>query len=233
MRFHLLFFCVFVARSLASHLPNAHSDTLPLDVFHSIQDCLPFNILVQPSNKNEYKLVVDSDVDLLNAIEIDVHAGTLYLGLKNGFKTEHVMKVTLYMPADTLKHISKSSQAQLVVGPGLDVSELTISARGAAGVYVFDAKVNSLAVEAEDISDVYVEGHIQTANFVASGTARICGYGIEGKVEVYADSIGRIYVKVANPHVRVEGRLSDIGTVYVANGGCHVRGVRYLLQRFL
>ena len=198
-----------------------------LEPFSAINDCLPFNVKVEPTKvRDAYGLSIEGEKSLVKAISAKVRNGVLSLGLKREFETQRIIKVTVQVPRDVLDAIVKTSTSVLVVSPGLKTKGLTIITSSVAAVRVFDADIDDLVVEANGSSIVFAEGKIKQARVDVDGTAKTYVYGVTKNAEVFAESIGHIYIRADNKNVKVDGRVEGLGRVYLTKGSCSVDGVR-------
>ena len=213
-------------------LQPLESKEVTLEPFSAISDCLPFNVKVEPSKvKDVYAVSIEGEKSLVKAISAKVRNGVLSLSLKRAFETERIIKVIVQVPRDMLDTIMKTSTSVLVVAPGLKTKELTIMTSGVAAVRVFDANINDLVVEANGSSVVFAEGKIKQARLDVGDTAKTYVYGVTTNAEVFANSIGHIYIQAANKNVEVDGRVEGLGRVHLNKGTCSVDGVRLYSER--
>ena len=77
------------------------ASTTVIPAFTSINVCLPYNVLIQPSSDSTYQYIVDADPGVNEAIDATVQNGALTLGPKGGapntltFQAPNAIKVTV------------------------------------------------------------------------------------------------------------------------------------------
>ena len=75
---HIALSLVCVAAALTGHV-SCEPRPFALQPFTSINICLPFNLLIQPSRDASYAIVVDADPGVLEALNASVANGALTL----------------------------------------------------------------------------------------------------------------------------------------------------------
>lgn len=120
-----------------------------LGEFSGIRTCLPFNLLIKPSD-GEYSLTVDSDESIDKAIKAEVSAGVLELTTQTGFDVSKPIKVWVTLPRDRLENIVKSAAADVVVQDGFRVRELDVLVNGLGQMIIYNIVVDDLVLESTE-----------------------------------------------------------------------------------
>lgn len=132
-------------------LANAEPEVRVLEEFTSIRTCLPFNLLIKPSEEGEpeYSLTIDTD-DHPISISSEVDESVLTVTTTTGFDIPTAIKVTIALPNSKLSKIFKAAAADLVVAPGFDVPSLDVQVNGIGQLIINDLTTEDLLVAGQE-----------------------------------------------------------------------------------
>lgn len=132
--------------------------------FYAIRSCLPFNVLVLPSNASSNisatgplgspgdntngtgRVVFVAEQDVINATNVTVTNGVLALSLAHGFATRQAIQLTVYTALQPLVYAGSFGSGDLVLGPGIHTTSLAIYSSGVSQVKAFNMTVQDLAI---------------------------------------------------------------------------------------
>lgn len=105
--------------------------TMRMDPFSKIVHCAPFNLMISPSP--DYKVVVVAEDDVKAAVSAEVHGETLHLDVKQGFRTDKPIQVTIGLPRDKLKSVKNVfPKSDVAVSEGFSVQRFMAQVSGTA-----------------------------------------------------------------------------------------------------
>ncbi|KDD76852.1 hypothetical protein H632_c86p1 [Helicosporidium sp. ATCC 50920] len=193
-----------------------------LGEFHTVQSCVPFNVVITPGDK--YQVEVKAEKPVVDAITSDVKSGVLQIGIR-AVKTKENIEVTVTLPKSKLRFIQLSNTvATTFVEPGFDVPELNLSiGGGGSSLYVDGIAVNNLTLNSSGTSSLAVRGSIDSANVISSNVANTALSKVKGRVQVHVSGISKVFVE-ADPafakDVKISGSAQELGAVQYAGGQC-------------
>lgn len=206
------------------------SMTIALDEFKAVRSCLPFNLLLAPSDDNEtYAIAIEADGSVAEAINASVVDGVLAIGTVSGFNATGPIKATVTMPKGALQNLDKNSASDVVLAPGFELPSLTIMSSVVGRYLVFGVTVDELTIESAGTAVVYVEGKIGAARASASGTGSVFLKGVTDSVDVDGSDIARIVIDAAKKDVKISGTVSQLAQVFTTDGDCAIQGGRSLV----
>lgn len=118
-----------------------------LGEFSAILTCLPFNLLIKPS-EGEYSLTIDSDEGIDKVVSAEVSEGVLQLSAKTGFTATQPIKAWVTLPSDKLKEIVGLGGGNVVVQQGFKAKKLKV-VKGSGEMIILDIRVDDLVLESK------------------------------------------------------------------------------------
>lgn len=128
--------------------------TPELEAFSAVDVTSAFEVTVRPGD--EAALVLRTDDNLVDRIDIGVEAGTLSLGLDGGVR-DATLQADLTVPASSLTSITLSGAATLTGTDPLESPTLSLSLEGASRAFLVLA-TDELEVSAQGASVVNASG---------------------------------------------------------------------------
>lgn len=138
-----------------------------VDAFTGIEAGGAFVIYV--TTKDQTSVVVESDENLMDAIETKVQGGKLKIsssGIRNA------TKLNIYVTAPQINYINLSGAAKLQGNNSLQTEKMEIIASGASEIDV-ELNADELTVNASGASDVDLSGNAGHSNIIASGASNV------------------------------------------------------------
>lgn len=196
-----------------------------LEPFTAIRTCLPFNLLVTPSDDDSYSFTIDADKSIEQALKLEVADSLLTVTTSKGFNSTTAIKAWVSLPKDKLLKIEKSAAADLVVGEGFVVDQLDILVNGLGQLSVFGLTANDLVLENTKIAHFVVRGgKIKRARVSGRDTSTIYLSGVVNSVEVSLSGLSKLFVESPSDKLQISGRSTTLSRVFYNKGKCRVRG---------
>ncbi|KAK9865682.1 hypothetical protein WJX84_000242 [Apatococcus fuscideae] len=102
-------------------------EDIQLEPFTGVQICLPYNVLIAPSDGN-YSISMEASLDVLAGLTAKVTDGTLQLETDADFVTDQPIKLTVFVPSDRLQSILVTSPlSQVTLAPGFHLTSFSIN----------------------------------------------------------------------------------------------------------
>lgn len=161
--------------------------------FDSVEVTAAFEVTLRVSDRHE--VVLRTDDNLLELVEITVTDGRLSLGAERGVR-HATLEAEMTVPADGLRDITLDAAASMTSIEPLTPDQLSLRASGASRAFLV-VDVPSLDIEAESASVVNVRGTTETVAVEADGasTARLDQLEAEN-AEVDAEGASRVGLRV-------------------------------------
>lgn len=146
---------------------NVVSQERDVDTFTGIEAGGAFVIYL--TIKDQKSVVVESDENLLDAIETKVQGGKLKI---NSSGIRNATKLNIYVTAPQINYINLSGAAKLETNNALKAEAIEIIASGASEIDV-ELNADLLTVNASGASDVDLSGNAGQSNITASGASNV------------------------------------------------------------
>ncbi|KAI3436574.1 hypothetical protein D9Q98_005990 [Chlorella vulgaris] len=206
---------------------NAAVPIQELPSFSTVQACVPFNILIEPSGTSSgvaYGLQVEAEPQVASAIKATVGGDTLRLET-GSFITRQPIKAVVYLPADRLLALDMLGfGANAYIAEGFRPSNFSLRlSSGTGGAFVFNMTTDSASVQTQSTGDVVLTGSYRTVTVSSSGISSLYVGGVTESADLQLSGISNVYVQPASDSVTIGGTASGISTVQYSQGQCAVQ----------
>ncbi|GBF95661.1 hypothetical protein Rsub_08643 [Raphidocelis subcapitata] len=235
-----------------SPAPNATLVTAeqPIPSFFAIRSCLPFNVLVVPSNATlapgaapppgaAARISFTAEPAVLNATNATVASGVLALNLVQAFETSQPIRLTVTAaPGRPVTYAAALGSGDVVVAPGAALNATAFEATGGSGgggsVYAMGVDVDAVKLSSAGTSGHHVHGTFRTATATTSGIGTsVLASTAPPAVTAALSGITTLVVDAPGPGTTINGTAEGLSRVVFATGQqCNVRSETLLAFPF-
>ncbi|KAK9832135.1 hypothetical protein WJX74_000285 [Apatococcus lobatus] len=225
-RVYSMSLCAALLVLAAAPLCAAQPVVTPVDPFSAVSICVPYNVLIAPSNDSRtYSLAIESEPVVAQSTRASGVNGTLSLESSGNFQTSKPIKLTIFLPGNALNGITVNSPSSTVgVAAGFGSKQLIINSNGNGQVNLASFNASTAFVTNTGTGTVVLRGELGNVNVQNSGTGNVYLSGVTGNVQSALSGVGSLYIDSSNADSQLTGSSNGLGAVRYTKGQCSVAG---------